>query len=196
MNRVPHLVGIAVDEHGADLVLEVVRQQLEQPRRLEPRPRLLVVQHPIEQQAGGVDVGVRARLRQEAHHRGADREVGELAQRLDAVQRVDARVVRDVEQRLRADGQLGVVEELFDQRLDGLVVGLVEDADGFGADVAGRVLQQAADGGMRVRAARLRPAASAHTAPRPGRRRSAVCASRSVAERSSPVAVARSASSR
>ncbi len=91
----------------------------------------------------------RAGLRQKAHHRRADREVGELTQLLDPVERVDARVMGEVEQRLGAHGQLGVVEHLLDQRLDGLVVRLVEDADRLGAHLARLVLQQPADGRVR-----------------------------------------------
>ena len=59
------LIRVTRREDGAQLVLEVIGQDFEQPRRLEARAGLVVFQHAIEQDAGGVDVGVCAGLREE-----------------------------------------------------------------------------------------------------------------------------------
>ena len=86
------LLRFAGGEDRADLILEAIRQDLQQQRRLEPGARLIVLQHAIKQHAGRVEVLVPAGLRQERHHGGANREVLELAELFDAIERIDLRV--------------------------------------------------------------------------------------------------------
>ena len=91
---------------------------------------------------------MRAGLGQEGDHGRADREVLELAELLDAIERVDLRVVRDVEQGLRADMQVLVVERFFHGAVRRRVARFIQHADGLAAHFLGWMREQPAHGRM------------------------------------------------
>ena len=107
-----HLV-VLVRDQPAQGVREGQGLALREPGRLEAGPpplRALLRHHGLEEGPGSLQAVV-AEAGQHRHHRGAHGEVGVVPEVLQAGERVHVGVAREVEQRLRAHLQVGVVQQ-------------------------------------------------------------------------------------
>ena len=115
-------------------------------RAASARADVRVFHHRVEDHARCFDILGRARLRQERYHRRSDREVLEVSELLDSLQRIDVRMVSDEQQRARANRELGVVEQPLHRGRHGDVASSIEEDDSPAADVRVGVRQQFPDG--------------------------------------------------
>ena len=134
-----------IGQLGAD----VAGQAAEQHRRLDAgaaalRPAL--AGHRPEQHARRFEVLVAAGPAVERDHAGADREVGELAERVDLGERIDLGVVRQPEQRLGPHLDVGIVQQPLGLGPDRQVGRGPQGGQRPGADGGRLVGQERADG--------------------------------------------------
>ena len=137
----------------AQLAVEGVGQDRQQPRRFEPRPPAVVAllfDHLRQQQLRGVEVLRPARARQERDDRGLDREVLEVAERLDPLERVHRIEFGQVQQRLGSDAKVRILHQRLDLVLDRRIAGARQQPHRLLADRGILVTQQAADGRMHL----------------------------------------------
>ena len=130
---------------------KAVGQDRQQLRRFETRPaaRLaLLFDHLRQQQLRGIEVLRPAGPRQERDDRGLDREVLEVTERLDPLERVHRIEFGEVQQRLGSDAEIRILHQRLDLILDRRIAGARQQAHRLLADRGILVTQEAADGRM------------------------------------------------